>query len=240
MKSLKFIGMAMVAILACANFAACNKDDSNKSVGEKKLVKIAYDDGLAFTFSYDNPGRAIEAREGEEDWHDWVHSFTWEGNTLKVTDNGRTRSIYTVDNGLVQKEYTPDGDSYHYYSYNSAGRLVRISGHYNSEFTWSGDKLISTVGVGDFDTTYTYGNVTCNKGYYPLFSEEMINMAHPEIFGMKTTQLPVGSTNIFRGSNSENNFSETYAYEFDAEGYISKIITTKKDGTIYSCTLTWQ
>ena len=96
------------------------------------------------------------------------------------------------------------------------------------------------TGWSEFDVTYTYGNVSCEKGYYPLFSEEPIERVHPEIFGIRTKQLPISSKNVFRGNNRENDYSETYTYEFNAEGYISKINVRQNDGGTYSYTLTWR
>ena len=79
--------------------------------------------------------------------------------------------------------------------------------------------------------TFTYGE-SCEKGYYPLIpyfmgyrspTEMMLFMAHPEITGMRTKQLPTRMGGI------------TFTYEFDKEGYISKLGVNNTEAT-----LTWK
>ena len=117
-------------------------------------------------------------------------------------------------------------------------------GEYDSKYVWEDDKLISIVGSGDFDVTYTYEDVACEKGHYPLCSHDPIHMAHPELFGLTMTQLPVSSVNVFRGNVPANDYTETYEYEFNSAGYISKIIVHKVSGhgasSTYSISLTWK
>ena len=61
--------------------------------------------------------------------------------------------------------------------------------------------------------------------------EEVLFMAHPEIAGMRTNQLP----NTYSPGDEE--FSLTY--EYDKEGYISKIKTKDSYGSA-TYTLTWK
>ena len=74
----------------------------------------------------------------------------------------------------------------------------------------------------------------------------LLFMAHPEIAGMRTTQLPTSITWTHTDDYSGKTDSETSTmeYEFDKEGYISKIIgkETDSDGSTdtYIYTLTWQ
>ena len=57
-------------------------------------------------------------------------------------------------------------------------------------------------------------------------------MAHPEIVGIRTNQLP----NTYSPDDEE--FSLTY--EYDKEGYISKIKMKNEDGDSETYTLTWK
>ena len=59
-------------------------------------------------------------------------------------------------------------------------------------------------------------------------------MAHPEIAGMRTNQLP----NTYSYSRYDEEFSLTY--EYDKEGYISKIKLKDNDGNTDTYTLTWK
>ncbi|MBE6211742.1 MAG: hypothetical protein E7129_01195 [Rikenellaceae bacterium] len=252
MKIFKPFGMAVVAVCMCVNFTACSSgDDANGGgdfAGERKLVKMVLQDGddtETYLFSYDNQGRVTEARVGDEDWA-WNHIFIWENNTVKVLDDGNHRCTYTIENGLVRSSYHPADFEWsytQYYTYNLADKLVRESGEFYSNYTWDGDKLISMVGSGEFDVTYSYEDVYCKKGYLPMLSWDPIHMAHPELFGIKMTQLPVSSMNVME-ENHNNDYSNKYQYEFTTDGYISKIIVKRvggyHDGAIISWTLTWK
>lgn len=240
-------------------------------VGGKKLTKIVgkSDDGSSsetYTFSYDNNGRLITATEKyvEEDYSSTdTYQFTWGDDAIKVTEtstdeysyggNYSSTEIYTLilRNGLVQYEdYDGDGDT-GTYTYNSSNRIIKFSDGEDWEETaiWDGDKLVS-VSDDDNDGTLTYGNKSCSKGYFPFISTiieagecGVIYMAHPEIAGMRTTQLPATTTWIYTDYTGQTESeTSTMTYEFDQEGYISKIIgnNTDSDGSTYTYTLTWQ
>ena len=101
------------------------------------------------------------------------------------------------------------------------------------------------------DATLNYGQ-SCKKGYFPFIAymiggRDIIFMAHPEIAGMRTNQLPTSVTwtekDYYTGKTESS--TSTLTYEFDKEGYISKIIgkeTDSDDGSTetYTYTLTWQ
>ena len=59
-----------------------------------------------------------------------------------------------------------------------------------------------------------------------------ITVVHPELFGLRTKQLPA---TVCGGRDS---VAETFAYEFDKDGYISKIIVSGRNK--WSYTLTWK
>lgn len=234
MKFFRFFGMAVIAICLCTNFTACSKDDDADGGGntaEKRLTKIAIDEYVFYVFIYDNQGRLVEARSdvyGSD-------TYKWKDDAIDVYYDGKYNSTYNLTYGLVSNRYRPSEPSqyqYEYYTYNIEGRLV-------DGLVWEGDKLISMVGWSDYEVTYTYNNTTCKSGYYPLFVENSLFMAHPEIFGMKTNQLPISCKGVPGGHIQAEEFTETYEYEFDAEGYISKIIVKTGSGGTYSYTLTW-
>ena len=258
MRLCRLFGVAVTTLCMCVNFSACrNGDDAGSGdfTGERKLVKMIFnyaDVGEIYLFNYDNQGRAIEAKWAyvDDDNNAWNQLFIWKDNTLQVMDDGSHRCTYTIKNGLVRSEYVPPYDNYSgalnvYYTYNTSNRLIREISERNGQSysyytTWNADKLISQEGAGDYDVTYTYEDLTCIKGYCPLYLLDQIYMAHPEIFGMKSTQLPVSCAKKHRGGQSECDYTETYQYEFDAEGYISKIIVKDDKGYTYPIILTWK
>ena len=251
----------------CANFASCSKDDdaANTDVGgndeggnqevtvsEKKLVKMVSNEDT-YTFSYDDEGRLSSVTEIDIDGNTtrkYEYQFIWGDNAIKEIirdDDGDEQSCtFILTNGLVQ---TCDGGN-DTFSYNSSNRLIKIDYKqdyydYRTEVIWDKDKLVSIVdyynGKTEYDTTFTYG-ATCKKGYYPLIPDDvywdLLFVAHPEIAGMRTTQLPTTYTE--RNAYNDTKFTTNISYEFDKEGYISKIKYEYKNGNSYTYTLTWK
>ena len=115
---------------------------------------------------------------------------------------------------------------------------------------WDDDKLVEITDANSGSTvkTITYGK-TCNKGYCPLVpsiiglcdyfldasdaSEMGLYVAHPELIGARTSQLPTTITTTDQWGDSE---SENISYEFSEDGYISKIIWEDD----YSLNLIWE
>lgn len=251
MKTFKMIGIALMAVLMCVNFTSCSEDD-DLTKGEdglltsgKKLVKMVEswegETDLVWTFNYDNNGRLLKAVLEDSDTYD----ITWGDNKIvcKVNDD-YTRTL-TLADGLVQ-EVAPNSEIY---TYNKANRLIDVEDidGYGITATWKNDKLIS---VSDYVVNHTkYGDCTltyetsCKKGYSPYIPLLMDNMsecvglfiAHPELAGIRTTQLPASYTY----ESHTFSFTDSYTYEFDKDGYISKIHLHQGEykGTT---TLTWK
>ena len=263
MKTFRLISAALLAVLMCANFASCSKDDDGANtdgggndeggnqevtVSEKKLVKMVSNEET-YTFSYDDEGRLNSATDTDDDGDKYSYKFVWGDDAVVVKyeyeDGGTHTKTYTLKNGLVQS-YVDDDNDKGTYSYNSSNRLIKaaFTDHYGYTVNavWDKDKLVS-VNISDEYGSYTpsiltYGETTCKKGYFPLISNiielgAVLFMAHPEIAGMRTNQLP--NTYLYE---DDEEFSLTY--EYDKEGYISKIKMKNEDGDSDTYTLTWK
>ena len=276
MKTFRLISAALLAVLMCANFASCSKDDDGANtdgggndeggnqevtVSEKKLVKmvgtLSYDSDTYnytynYTFSYDNEGRLSSAIDTDDDGGKDSYKFIWGDDAVVVkcehtggygSDYTETYT-YTLKDGLVQS-YVDDDNDTGTYSYNSSNSLIKAeftSKGYTINAVWNKDKLVSVrhsyanYGSGT-PSILTYGETTCKKGYFPLISdiigwEDMLFIAHPEIAGMRTNQLP----NTYSPDDEEISMT----YEYDKEGYISKIKLKDNDGNTDTYTLTWK
>ena len=259
MKTFRFIGMALFAILMCVNFAACSSSDDDPTeepeeggvvVSGKKLTKIvckseSTTDIETYTFNYDSKGRLIEATESyEEDGYKdtETYQFTWGDDAIKVVINPNYNYTLTLNNGLVRNSNLDDEDGI--FTYNNSNRFIKYSSNSKYETCsaiWDGDKLVS-ISDSEDDATLTYGT-SCKKGYFPFVATMLANdadaalfMAHPEIAGMRTNQLPTKIT-------WTDNETSTLTYEFDKEGYISKVVdkeTFNGSTETYTYTLTWQ
>lgn len=267
MKTFRLIGAALLAVLMCANFASCSKDDDAKNtdvggndeggnqevtVNEKKLVKMAINDET-YTFSYDDEGRLCSATEIDiygNTTDKYEYQFIWgdDAVVVKYERTGGYGSDYTetytltLKNGLVRSSEYGNATIY----YNSSNRFIRseeVTDGINIDAIWDKDKFVSVEryfrndSFTEYEASLTYGE-TCKKGYFPLIPEmidfdcNILFMAHPEIAGMRTNQLP----NTYSPDDEE--FSLTY--EYDKEGYISKIKMKNEDGDSETYTLTWK
>lgn len=96
-----------------------------------------------------------------------------------------------------------------------------------------------SISSEESDNTFMYDGKTC-KGFLPPCTAmfhmdtdgEFLFTAHPEIAGMLTNQLP--SARICDGEKT------TFTYEFDKDGYVSKIIEEGEDNEVKTIHLTWQ
>uniref|UniRef100_UPI004056D120 hypothetical protein n=1 Tax=Alistipes sp. TaxID=1872444 RepID=UPI004056D120 len=260
MKRFRFIGMAVMAMLVSANLASCSKEDGNSSgfvnddANEKKITKIVSESIVygqtsqaTTTFKYDSNGRLVESIEehkGSEEGRS-VAEYVWTNNSVIYTEESESKwgsrtyhCKYKLSNGLVRSVDYGDGDSENL-SYNEDGR-------YDNEGTWEwdGDKLMCVF--GDYKKLYTYGE-PCKSGYYyPIASIDASDLflAHPQLLGIRTKQLPVSCKGSGYYAQDLSPYTSTYEYEFDAEGYIIKMIVEEKfdNGTIntFTDTITWE
>lgn len=155
MKTLRFLGVCLLASLLCVNFSACGGEDtpepenpatnpsnptpgngSGTSSNEKRLVKMEYieEDGTeSFSFEYDEQGRVITAIEEEDEsfygYDIYVSRLTWEGNTLIYNEDGDDDNIiFTLKNGRIvsdRYDYEDEANSTKY-EYDNDGRLIKV------------------------------------------------------------------------------------------------------------------
>lgn len=274
MKTFRLISAALLAVLMCANFASCSKDDDAANtdgggndeggnqeviVSEKKLVKMVSNEET-YTFSYDDEGRLNSATDtysyddgSYSEKSKYSYKFIWGDDAVVVkyeyelesdyiyggTDTGTGTYTYSLKDGLVQS-YVDDDNDKGTYSYNSSNRLIKAEytrKDWTIDAVWDKDKLVSVNTNDTYVAILTYGE-TCKKGYFPLISniielEEVLFMAHPEIVGIRTNQLP----NTYSYEDDEE---ISLTYEYDKEGYISKIKMKNEDGESETYTLTWK
>ena len=250
--------MALVAIIMGVSLTSCSKDEN--PTGDKKLTKLVAvtpsGNEVGWIFTYDGNGKLNKAQFNDE-WdgktYSTAYQFSWNGNTVdaKIADGSDdAKYTFTLENGLIRSARMARNSYTENYSYTYfADRLERIdirqgeATNYTAA-SWDGDKLVkisnSYTGSSSADEiiTITYGE-SCKKGYCPLIPEMIdesspytyLYMAHPELIGVVTMQLPATVTRTEHGRNDSYNVN----YEFDKSGYISKI--TRNDVTL---TLKWE
>lgn len=120
MKTLRLIGMAIVAVMMCVNFASCSKDDDDKSgdaaslVGKWKIEKTNY--------------------EGEtEEWDGYPYVMVTESNFYFTDESGdkSDNCTYTYDakNKVINAKYVSGGEAF-------TIKVVKLT---DTEFQWQWD-----------------------------------------------------------------------------------------------------
>ena len=256
MKTLRMIGMALFAVLMCANFVSCSSSDdeepevNNEGVvtNEKKLIAIEEEyenDGALYTYSfaYDNKDRVISVTTKDyyyETPKTKVTNVEWKDNLIIESRNGENL-ILTLANERVIKGESSEEDGCNYsFAYDSSKRLS-ASEHYHSNdydnsscsYDWDNSKLVKYTYVDDYDNEETqikYNAQTC-KGYFPLWGRLVEDdchtlLAHPELVGMRNNYLP---SQIIEKNEDIIDVSNL-AYTFDKDGYIETCTITITDG----------
>lgn len=259
MRTFRLIGMALIAILISMNFTACSsdddeiKDDDGVITNEKKLVEMkeAYkDDTNTMTFSYDSKGKLISIVEKENySSETYITNVTWGENIVKESFNSGNDAItYSIIDGLARTGLELNGNSYSF-AYNSSKQLTTYQyGEKEDDMntrtlTWENGKVTKIDYDGEEISEITYGNQTC-KGYFPLIvllveDDFKAMLAHPELIGMRATQLPTQSYSkeVQKGEQYDDYFKETYKYEniyeyttkftykLTTDGYVESVTT---------------
>lgn len=250
------VGMTLIAIIMSVSLTSCSKDDPDGGdfTNEKKLVKIENTEGFYVLFRYDDKGRLIRAAEYDLGTL-YEYSFIWGDGTIKFRD-----VTATIKNGLVYSEDSEQIKDYNICRYNQFNRLIKYEKEDQSiihNLLWDGDKLISVTETmsSDYgstsDITFTYEK-TCKKGFNPdwvnmvgVGSSDWLYCAHPELLGLRTKQLPKSATRnmTYNDTGYKSSHTAHFSYEFDKDGYISKITiieTYEGETSTDTYLLTWE
>ena len=250
--------MAAIAILVGAGFASCSKDDNEMDdvANSKKITQLKVAQ-MTYSFSYNTEGnltkiiQIYDNPEYETECFTTEYNFLWDTDSIKVdivnTDHYDTSTVpitYYLSNGLIY--YCQGIKRSENYTYNDQGYLshrLKVFGlnYTNTNISWDGNKVVS---ASDDNKNYTFDydkKVKTCKGYIPsMFLDDIKNwsdheilfVAHPELAGLRTNKLPKGY--------KSNYGNEVFSYEFDASGYISKIIVRDSNQSTFSYNLTWE
>ena len=179
MKTLRFIGMAIVAIIMSVNFVACDDDDKEEggqTSQAKPLISITrsnYDSESDWVYTYSD-GKLISGKNNKN------YSFTIKyGNKLGVEYNddgsiGKYVDIILNDKGYITS-YTHQTDYYgplqdyekYTFEYDSEGHLIATKkfdvdedclGH-EYHFTYSNGNIIKAVIDNDYSYSFTSASI---------------------------------------------------------------------------------
>lgn len=258
MKTLRFIGMALLAVVLCVNFAACSDDDDEPN-GETpsgnalKPSSLTWNDGSWTDYSYDAQGRVSKVEEYDEtgDMYNSTIIEYNDNNIVATTNDGEHRDVCTLNsNGqIVRTVCTSDYNSYTCeYTYDGNGQLTGIN-YENGEsyqLIWENGNLVRTEIDSDI-ITCTYTSIPSSKGFIIYGDDILIDifsdgnnlplLANLGYFGKAPQNML--ETLTYTNKTSDNATVINYSYELGKDGYVSKMSGTSQGVTIWG-TLTWE
>jgi hypothetical protein len=265
MKTIRWIGMAISAVLLSVGLSACSSDDDGDDVEEpvidepgvatnvKKLTCLKYyvcseyfgmegNESTTYNMKYDAAGKlssvaGTDIRHNES--YPWNSTYTW-SNDIIYFDGPYGKKILNLANGLIVES------QYETYVYDSNNKIKSMKGDGDWQFVWDGEKLVKVNTAGLY-ATITYSGKTCNGQCVVWFEGldmsdfDELTYAHPELFGLRTSELP---TKIEVETKNEYDYTLDYQYEFTDDNYVSKIFVTdtRSDGETATSRyeLTWE
>lgn len=256
MKTFRLIGMALLAVVMCLNFTSCSDDDEEPErnddgivTNQKRLVRIYNNSAGEYIhdFIYDSEGR-LSTMFYDND----TYNYTWgDGSITEIrkNNNGRDEETTTFsinrNNNLIRSLHEQNHNAT--FSYNSSNQLIELKDAFSTihTFTWEKDRIVKVVeNYGDNDDVtyeYIYSGKSC-KGYLPLYEIFIsdgiwggIIYAHPELIGLRCTQLP--DQRIYYRNNYKH--TQKYTYTFDKDGYLESCTKTYEDDG-YPEVYTWE
>ena len=263
MKTFRLVGMAILAMIMCVNFVSCKDDEpdggENGNLKEKKLVKIEeqYSDYTeSYTYKYDKDNRLssllYKYGESEDDMSETIFEYLSNSIEEKEDDYLDVKYIYdtNINNRIskMEKPYGMNGDVL--LSYDENFNLIETKStseeDYYYKLTWNNDNIVKLISDrGLYDITYT-NNENKNLSFALLAGIEDFMLdsplfyVHPELGGIKTKNLV---EKITYNENSETtSYSKTYSYsyEFDKDGYVTRIKIIESDGDESGFKLYWE
>lgn len=234
MKTLRFIGMALVAVILSVSFIACSddEDDANTSpTTGKRLVRLTCNEDIAY-FNYGSNGWLNQVTFTDDD----PLNVSYENQTAILTWGGEYPELegeYVYDNLLRSTKYKNDSKSC---TYDAEGHLVKLG---NRELVWENGNVVSYKRNEYGGTeTFTYYTDKENK-HYSFISDPVFFIdgsyffaAHPQLLGKM-------SKNLVKTCDM-GEYLYTYTYETDQDGYITKVTKTSSDGEVTTYTMTWK
>ncbi len=251
MKTMKFVGFALIAVLASVGFTACGGDDGDSGGGApsgKQLVKMTEElrsNTYVYEFTYDSQGRVVKANVTRNGLFDRSYSYEYYSNSITRTrtsaSGGTSKIQYTLENGCIVKEIHGNSSEIVQYTYNDGYMATKTITSYGSTspaytytYSWSNGNLVSESrshnGHTDLETCeYTnYIAPAMCVNFWDTIEVDLIGY-----YGKTSRNLP---------SKFIDHGAEELTYEWTMSGGlpVKLIITESNDDDISIITFEWK
>lgn len=247
MKTLRLIGLLIMAVMVSINLTACGDDDDeeNTPITQKYIETLKYtDDDTEYELkaSYDDKNRLIKIANDDVDF-----TINYETSTIvyyrKYDYDYREFSFKMNDKNYVTNITATTGSQYTneeaQFSYDGNGHLINSVYKYKfnnkdyremSVHQWKDGNLINIkTGLGDEteQVDFKYGN-SINKGniqpYYGIYDNSLFRIIATEKIGsiLVSSGLFGKLSRNLVSSMSMYDDERTYTYELDTNGFVNK------------------
>lgn len=252
MKTFKLIGMALLAVVMCVNFASCSSDDDEEGKsdnpftgGGKKLSSVvvktdySYSDNV-INFTYNSDGYLIRAKDK---WK--TYTYSWSENTITIVSSEQETAMITLNNSKIKSYEDDDEIILFFYDSNNYLSSTNCNGK-EYDFTWDAGNLIEVD-----ETKQTFDKSMKSTSVMAII-EDYDNPYEDAIGGWGMQLLLAAHPNLF-GTFSKNALSTLkvydaglvggyYSYKYDKEEYPNTITETNIDDNTLHATyeITWE
>lgn len=201
-----------------------------------------------YEFMYDKQGRVVKYTVlNRNDYEEWTSTYLYVHSDSQVKlyyDEGADEAYsvnYKFNNGCLSLSQC-DGYGYSEYVHDDNGHLVSCTDYSLNgvverlwAYVWNGDNLISTLRDDKIYENYEYYDIV-NKCNVEIYLSDWARMPEYEymidrsIFGSC-----VGKNLLKKGSEGTE-----YTYDFDSDGYVTKVYCSDEDGKLYDLTITYE
>lgn len=253
---MKQIFMLLMVAMYATMFTACSDDDNDVTRGangEKLVSKIVYthkeENGdtwkEVYTFSYDRQGRIIKETGDTEEEDYYTSTYTYTDEKIVCHTEGVDRydnEPYTNEitymlnsDGLIVYSKELEAVTFTY----KDGKLITTKGetsYMNNKITWKDNNIISVNNEEQGISTYKYTDKTSKANINLFKTVQDINLFLSNRYGIMSNNLV--ESEKFESKDGESKSECQYQYQFDKDGYVTKIIVegiyNNYDGSIES------
>lgn len=227
MKKILLIYASAMMVL-CA--VSCDKDKTGSSAN--KLVKEISSGSYRITFEYDGENRLTKVVEQDEDIT-MTSTFTYDGNTITETLDREPNFSYQAytkyyldnDGYLTRKEDLRSGTAENtMFEYENGLLKAAKSERFESEYEWENGDIVVIRNGSNYEERYEYTNFEDNLNVNFLFGDT--GEYYLNLKGIFSQHLP--KTCTVGNPNPSYTYTTEFAYEFDDDGRVSKIIMTDR------------
>lgn len=253
MKTVRFFGMSLMAVVMGMNLTACSDDDEpNNNPGQnqgKLLESVVYPYNGSETlakYEYDEKGRITAYKEGTE-----TTSYTYlSDRIIEKNANGDEMTFYLNSKRLITKStisYSSpfDDGTVGTYEYDNKGQIIKVTyDTWELKYTWANGNLISLDGgAGFFVINYT--SIPSSKGQRVVswILGEELDMMDDDDASTYAVLAPYGyfgklPKNLIK-SAATSGYAPEYTYAFGDDGYVSAMKINVSNKT-FNYTFNWK